>query len=128
LYSNENQDTKLIYPTYEESMKRFKKAHKALKQVLAKNPDIHENSPIEERVDYVGAFQELNNSFEALVTYDDFNDDMEKSKALQEQVQTIAETVGVYNTVKASLIAQGPEGGDGVEDEPDLSGIEFYAD
>ncbi|MCW1929505.1 type I restriction endonuclease subunit R [Bhargavaea beijingensis] len=126
LYSNENQDTNLIYPTYEESMKRFKKAHKTLKQVLAKNPDIHENSPLEDRVDFVGAFQELNNAFEALVTYDDFNDDMEKSKALQEQVQTIAETVGVYNTVKASLIIEVPPGGGG--GDPDFSGIEFYAD
>ena len=29
------------------------------------------------------------NAYEALVTYDDYNDDMEKSTALQEQVKTL---------------------------------------
>lgn len=52
------------------------------------------------------AFQELNNAYEALVTYDDFNDDMEKSTALQEQVNTLEEYIGVYSTVKGSLVGE----------------------
>ncbi|MDQ0859971.1 hypothetical protein QFZ72_003450 [Bacillus sp. V2I10] len=69
------------------------------------------------------AFQELNNAYEALVTYDDYNDEMEKSKVLQEQVKTLEEYIGVYNTVKGSLV---DEGGDGPG--PDFSGIEFYGE
>ncbi|MCW1928676.1 type I restriction endonuclease subunit R [Bhargavaea beijingensis] len=129
LYSNENYDTQLVYPTYEESMKRFKKAYKSLEKVAADPREINENAPLGKRVDFVVAFQELNNSFDALVTYDDFNDDMENSKTLQEQVQTIAETVGVYHTVKGSLIEEDPLGGkDDDEDKPDFSTIEFFGD
>lgn len=129
LYSNENRDEKLIYPTYKDSMKRFKKAHKDLVKVVAHPTEISESAPLEKRVEFVVAFQELNNSFEALVTYDDFNDDMQKSEALQNQVQTIAETVGVYNTVKGSLMEDDPiEGEDDGGDKPDFSEIEFYAD
>lgn len=123
LYSNENDESKLVYPTYEESKKRFKKAHKSL-QTLVPNPtDIDEHSSLEKRIEFVKAFQELNNAFEALVTYDDYNDEMEKSKALQEQVNTLEEYIGVYNTVKGSLVE---EGGDGAN--PDFSGIEFYGE
>lgn len=53
------------------------------------------------------AFQGLNNAYEALVTYDDYNDDMEKSTALQEQVNTLEEYIGVYNTIKGSLVDEG---------------------
>ncbi|TYS89960.1 type I restriction endonuclease subunit R [Rossellomorea aquimaris] len=123
LYSNENDESKLVYPTYDESKKRFKKAHKSL-QTLVPNPtDIDEHSSLEKRIEFVKAFQELNNGFEALVTYDDYNDEMEKSKALQEQVKTLEEYIGVYNTVKGSLVE---EGGDG--ENPDFSGIEFYGE
>ncbi|WP_061810467.1 type I restriction endonuclease subunit R [Rossellomorea vietnamensis] len=123
LYSNENDESKLVYPTYDESKKRFKKAHKSL-QTLVPNPtDIDEHSSLEKRIEFVTAFQELNNAFEALVTYDDYNDEMEKSKALQEQVKTLEEYIGVYNTVKGSLVE---EGGDGAN--PDFSGIEFYGE
>ncbi|OXS56431.1 type I restriction enzyme R subunit [Bacillus sp. V-88] len=123
LYSNENDESKLVYPTYDESKKRFKKAHKSL-QTLVPNPtDIDEHSSLEKRIEFVKAFQELNNAFEALVTYDDYNDEMEKSKALQEQVKTLEDYIGVYNTVKGSLVE---EGGDGAN--PDFSGIEFYGE
>jgi type I restriction enzyme, R subunit len=121
LYSNENDESKLVYPTYDESKKRFKKAHKSL-QTLVPNP-IDEHSSLEKRIEFVKAFQELNNAFEALVTYDDYNDEMEKSKALQEQVKTLEEYIGVYNTVKGSLVE---EGGDGAN--PDFSDIEFYGE
>lgn len=124
LYSNENDETKLVYPTYDESKKRFKKAHKSL-QTLVPNPtDINEHSSLETRIEFVKAFQELNNAFEALVTYDDYNDEMEKSKVLKEQVKTLEEYIGMYNTVKGSLVDEG--GGDGPN--PDFSAIEFYGE
>jgi type I restriction enzyme R subunit len=74
----------------------------------------------------VKAFQELNNSYEALVTYDDYNDEIEQSKVLQEQVKTLEEYIGVYNTVKGSLKV-GVEGEPEVLD-PDFSDIEFYGE
>lgn len=125
LYSLEQEETSLVYPTYDKSKKRFKKAHKTLKSIVATPNDINEHSPLETRIEFVKAFQELNNAFEALVTYDDYNDEMEKSKALQGQVKTLEEYIGVYNTVKGSLI---DEGGDDGGTEPDFSDIEFYGE
>ncbi|OMD35653.1 type I restriction endonuclease subunit R [Paenibacillus odorifer] len=126
LYSKEQEESNLVYPKYDETKIRFKKAHKKL-QALVPNPtDIDEHSPLEIRIDFVKAFQELNNVYESLITYDEYNDDMEKSKALQEQVKTLEEYVGVYNTVKGSLkieVEGDPEG-----PEPDFSGIEFYGE
>ena len=124
LYSQEQEETNLIYPTYDETKKRFKKAHKTLLTLVPNPTDINEHSSLEIRIDFVKAFQELNNAFEALLTYDDYNDEMEKSKALQEQVKTLEEYIGVYNTVKGSLVNEG--GSDGPV--PDLSEIEFYGE
>jgi type I restriction enzyme, R subunit len=72
----------------------------------------------------VKAFQDLNNAYEALVTYDDYNDDMEKSTALQEQVKTLEDYIGVYNTVKGSLVDEGRQDGP----SRDFSDIEFYGE
>ncbi len=128
LYSNENDDTSLVYPTYEESKKRFKKAHKALQELAVSPGEIDEHSSIEDRIEFVKAFQELSNAFEALVTYDDYNDDMEQSKVLREQVKTIEDFVGSYNTVKGSLQdGSGTDDGD-LDDVPDFSEIEFFGD
>lgn len=127
LYSEAQEENQLVYPTYDESKKRFKKAHKLL---IAKVPDpsrIDEHSPIEERIQFIGAFQELSNAYEALVTYDDYNDDMEKSAALREQVETLEAYVGTYNTVKGSLMKD-MEPGDDEEPDPDFSEIEFYGE
>ncbi|MED2974089.1 HsdR family type I site-specific deoxyribonuclease [Fictibacillus sp. B-59209] len=124
LYSNENDESKLVYPTYDESKKRFKAAHKSLQNLVPNPTDIDEHSSLETRIEFVKAFQELSNSFEALVTYDDYNDEVEKSKVLQEQVKTLEEYIGVYNTVKGSLVDEG--GSDGPL--PDFSGIEFYGE
>lgn len=126
LYSKEQEESNLVYPKYDETKIRFKKAHKKL-QTLVPNPTvIDEHSPLDIRIEFVKAFQELNNAYEALVTYDEYNDDMEKSNALQEQVKTLEEYIGVYNTVKGSLkveVEGGPEG-----PEPDFSDIEFYGE
>lgn len=125
LYSEEQEESKLVYPTYDESKKRFKKAHKTLEKLVPNPTDINEHSPLETRIQFVKAFQELNNAYESLVTYDDYNDEMEKSKVLQEQVKTLEEYIGIYNTVKGSLVSEGP--GDGGM-EPDFSDIEFYGE
>jgi len=85
--------------------------------------DISEHSPLETRIEFVKAFQELNNSFEALVTYDDYNNDMETSKLLHEQVKTLEDYLGIYSTIKGSLTVDG-----GGETGADFSGIEFFGD
>jgi type I restriction enzyme, R subunit len=45
-------------------------------------------------------------------------------KSLQEQVKTLEEYIGVYNTVKGSLVDEGGSDGPG----PDFSDIEFYGE
>ncbi|WP_430538142.1 type I restriction endonuclease subunit R, EcoR124 family, partial [Bacillus cereus] len=124
LYSEAQEESDLVYPTYDESKKRFKKAHKLLTTLVPNPTDINEHSPLEIRSEFVKADQELNNTYEALVTYDEYNDDMEKSKVLQEQINTLEEYIGVYNTVKGSLVDEGAQDGPG----PDFSGIEFYGE
>lgn len=124
LYSNEQEETNLVYPTYEESLKRFKKAHKTLKSLDINPSELDEHSPVETRVEFVKAFQELSNAYEALVTYDNYNDDMETSKVLQEQVMTIEGTIGIYNTIKGSLIEEGTK----EEETQNFSNIEFYGE
>ncbi|MGX8234011.1 type I restriction endonuclease subunit R [Bacillus subtilis] len=124
LYSQAQEESSLVYPTYDESKKRFKKAHKALTTLVPNPTDIDENTSLETRIEFVKAFQELNNSYEALVTYNDYNDDMNKSPALQEQVKTLEEYIGIYNTVKGSLEDEGNQDGPG----PDFSDIEFYGE
>ncbi|KIV62487.1 Type I restriction-modification system, restriction subunit R [Bacillus mycoides] len=124
VYAEAKEESNLVYPTYDESKKRFKKAHKSLTTLVPNPTDINEHSPFETRIEFVKAFQELNNAYEALVTYDDYNDDMEKSTALQERVNTLEEYIGVYNTVKGSLVDEGGQDGPG----PDFSEIEFYGE
>ena len=70
---------------------------------------IDEHTPLEIRIEYVKAFQELNRAYESLVTYDDYNDDMVKSPTLNNQIQLLEEQIGVYETVKGSLIEEEPE-------------------
>ena len=48
---------------------------------------------------------------------------METSNALQEQVKTLEEYIGVYNTIKGSINTNGGDGSGA-----DLSDIEFYGD
>ncbi|PIC67281.1 deoxyribonuclease [Sporosarcina sp. P21c] len=126
LYSRAQEETNLVYPSYKDSKKRFKKAHSSFTASVPNPESIDEHSPIAERIEFVKAFQELNNAYEALVTYDDYNDDMEKSQALQDQVKVLVEYVGIYNTVKGSLTDEREPGNP--DDNPDFSGIEFYGD
>src|SRR5690625_1164315 len=122
LYSDDRVESTLIYPTYDDSKKRFKKAHKELEAIAPQIENVDEQTPIETRVEFVKAFQELNNAYEALVTYNEYNDDMEYSSTLKDQVMTIEESVGVYNTVKGSLMDDEDSG----EPDVDFSDIEFY--
>ncbi|PGS67591.1 type I restriction endonuclease subunit R [Bacillus thuringiensis] len=124
LYSEAQEESNLVYPTYDESKKRFKKAHKALKELVPNPTDINEHSPLGIRIEFVKGFQEINNAYGALITYDEYNDDMEKSKVLQEQVNTLEEYIGVYNTVKGSLVDEEGQGGP----RSDFSSIEFYGE
>ena len=126
LYSQAQEETNLVYPSYKDSKKRFKKAHSSFTASVPNPESIDEHSPIAERIEFVKAFQELNNAYEALVTYDDYNDDMEKSQALQDQVKVLEDYVGIYNTVKGSLTDEREPGNP--DDDPDFSGIEFYGD
>lgn len=120
LYSEAKEESGLIYPTYKESKQRFKKAFRKMQEF---NPEeIDENQPIDVRIDYVQSFQALSNSYEALVTYDEYNDEMEKSPALAEQVHLIEEQIGTYETIKDSLVKVEPG------PDKDFSEIEFYSD
>lgn len=122
LYSEVKEETGLIYPTYEESRERFKKAYEGLKTFTIV-PDVSEHTPIETRVEYVKAFQELSNAYEALVTYDEYNDEMDESATLQEEVSIIEEQVGIYQTIKGSWLEE-----TSAIDSKDFSTIEFYND
>ena len=82
LYSEAKEESGLVYPTYEESKKRFEKASEKIKEFVIVPGDLDEHTPMETRIDYVKAFQELNNSYEALVTYDDYNDDIGKFEVI----------------------------------------------
>ncbi|WP_410470892.1 type I restriction endonuclease subunit R, EcoR124 family, partial [Enterococcus faecium] len=84
---------------------------------------IDEHTPLEIRIEYVKAFQELNRAYESLVTYDDYNDDMVQSSTLNNQIQLLEEQIGVYETVKGSLIEEEPE-----KEGEDFSTIEFYSE
>src|SRR5699024_10435984 len=94
-----------------------------LEEIAPNIENIDEHTPIDTRVEFVKAFQELNNAYEALVTYNEYNDDMETSNTLRNQVMTIEESVSVYNTVKGSLMY---DEGSGDEPDVDFSYIEFY--
>lgn len=125
LYSEAKEESGLIYPTYEESKKRFKKAHSNIKKFVITPGGVDEHSSIETRIDYVKAYQELTNAYKSLITYDNYNDDMEKSNVLKKQVDVVEEQLPIYNTVKGSLVDQHTEPG---PDPIDFSEIEFYSD
>jgi len=123
LYSDDIQETNLIYPTYEESKEMFDEAIEELVSLLDQHGEVLEYADLEVQVDYVKAFQKLNNSYDALVTYDDYNNEYEISSTLQDDVLLLQENIGVYNTIKGSLALE-TDDDDG--DVPDISEIEFF--
>lgn len=125
LYSEAKEESGLVYATYDESKKRFKQAYRKIKEFVIVPGEVDEHSSLTTRVDYVKAFQELNNAYGALVTYDEYNNDMEKSPALNEQVSILEEQVGIYETVKGSLVEADDRDPD---NRADFSSIEFYGE
>ncbi len=123
LYSKEQEKTALIYPNHHESKERFVQAYEKFSpfEEVENAPD--ENSLLESRVDYVKAYQELNNAYQALVTYNEYNEEYAKNlDDLQNKVSIIENHQGIYNTVKASIQREEPDVSE------DLSDITFYAD
>lgn len=123
LYSREQEKSALIYPNYKKSKDRFLKAYQNFSrfEVVESAPDEH--SPMETRVDYVKAYQELNNAYEALATYNEYSEEFTEGKNdLQKKVSALQENEGVYQTVKGSIQKE--------ESNPeiDLTGIKFYGD
>src|SRR5699024_718306 len=92
LYSKEREKHTLIYPDYKTSKKRFTKAYGEFKQfeVVESQPDEH--SPLDVRVDYIKAYQELSNAYEALVTYNEYNDEYSANHNMQSKVSIIEES------------------------------------
>ncbi|MDE8038590.1 type I restriction endonuclease subunit R, partial [Erysipelothrix rhusiopathiae] len=70
------------------------------------------------------AYQELTRSYDALVTYDDFNEVIATSKTLQEKIALLHDNEGLYQTIKAALMLEETK-----KKEPmDLGDVEFYSD
>ena len=119
LYSEAKEEAGLIYPTYKESKEKFEAAYKKIREFVLTSDAVDEHTNLEARIEYVKAYQALSNAYEALVTYDDYNDE---STELKDKVFVLEEQMGVYQTVKGSILVEEPDG-----PETDLSEIEFFS-
>lgn len=125
LYSNEDNATNLIYPTYKESKKKFENNFKEFSHIINNNGVINEYTDKDIQIEYVKAYQKTLKAFEALITYDEFNDDIETKKALKEKMDVIENNRGNYENIKAIIKATV---GTGPGPELDISDIEFFSD
>lgn len=123
LYSHPGDEHALIYPPYSTAKSQFKKAHKVFKEIITNHPEMDEKSLLTDKVEFVKAFQALSNAHEAIITYDEYNGELEKSTALREQAQTPEEYIGLYNTIKGSLVDTEAE-----SEVPEFQDINFYSD
>ena len=119
LYSEAKEEAGLIYPTYKESKEKFEAAYRKIREFVITSDAVDEHTNLEARIEYVKAYQALSNAYEALVTYDDYNDE---STELKDKVFVLEEQMGVYQTVKGSILVEEPDG-----PETDLSEIEFFS-
>uniref|UniRef100_UPI00359FB262 type I restriction endonuclease subunit R, EcoR124 family n=1 Tax=Jeotgalibaca porci TaxID=1868793 RepID=UPI00359FB262 len=119
LYSEAKEEAGLIYPTYKESKEKFETAYRKIREFVITSDAVDEHTNLEARIEYVKAYQALSNAYEALVTYDDYNDE---SAELKDKVFVLEEQMGVYQTVKGSILVEEPDG-----PETDLSEIEFFS-
>ncbi|WP_373781103.1 type I restriction endonuclease subunit R [Jeotgalibaca porci] len=119
LYSEAKEEAGLIYPTYKESKEKFEAAYRKIREFVITSDAVDEHTNLEARIEYVKAYQALSNAYEALVTYDDYNDE---SAELKDKVFVLEEQMGVYQTVKGSILKEEPDG-----PETDLSEIEFFS-
>ncbi len=113
LYSHQQEKAGLIYPTYEESKQRFMESYQELSAVLENHPEgVDEHDSMAVKIDYIKSFQALNNAFEALVTYNEYNEEVIsysdegeiQTTELGNQVNLIEEQYPHYETVKGSII------------------------
>ncbi|TDM05174.1 type I restriction endonuclease subunit R [Macrococcus lamae] len=125
LYSNANEETGLVYPTYKEAKKKFEKSNRELQSLLKSHPDIDEHSDESIQIEYVKTYQKSMKAFEELITYDEFNDDIQHEKALKDKMAVLENHRGKYENVKANLkeLLVGPE-----DEQTSLSEIEFFSD
>lgn len=123
LYSQANNNDSLIYPTYEESKKKFNSAYNALIKLDAINVNnpITEYAPKSDRINFVKCFQDLNKAYRAIASYDEFNIefDSDKSGRFAKKIAIIEDNIGLYNTIKASL---NPDD----KNEPGIELIDFF--
>ena len=119
LYSEAKEEAGLIYPTYKESKEKFEAAYRKIREFVITSDAVDEHTNLEARIEYVKAYQALSNAYEALVTYDDYNDE---SAELKDKVFVLEEQMGVYQTVKGSILKEEADG-----PETDLSEIEFFS-
>lgn len=123
LYSQANNNDSLIYPTYEESKKKFNAAYNALIKLDAINVNnpITEHAPKSDRINFVRCFQDLNKAYRAIASYDEFNIefDSDKSGKFAKKIAIIEDNIGLYNTIKASL---SPDD----KNEPGIELIDFF--
>ena len=123
LYSQANNNDSLIYPTYEESKKKFNAAYNALIKLDAINVNnpITEHAPKSDRINFVKCFQDLNKAYRAIASYDEFNIefDSDKSGRFAKKIAIIEDNIGLYNTIKASL---SPDD----KNEPGIELIDFF--
>lgn len=123
LYSQANNNDSLIYPTYEESKKKFNAAYNALIKLDAINVNnpITEHAPKSDRINFVKCFQDLNKAYRAIASYDEFNIefDSDKSGKFAKKIAIIEDNIGLYNTIKASL---SPDD----KNEPGIELIDFF--
>jgi type I site-specific deoxyribonuclease, hsdR family len=123
LYSQTNNNSSLIYPTYEESKKKFNAAYTVLVSLDAVNPNnpITEYAPVSERINFVKCFQDLNKAYRAIASYDDFNIELDNDKhgTFSKKIAIIEDNIGLYNTIKASLKPDD-------KNEPGIELIDFF--
>ncbi|MBO0477127.1 type I restriction endonuclease subunit R [Vagococcus sp. DIV0080] len=123
LYSHKKESNNLIYPSYEESRQKFFDTYDTFQELLVQYPEgVDEHDKVEERVEYVKSYQALSNAFGALVTYDEYNDELEQATpGGYYDVNLVKEEQARYETVKGSL--------KGLEPGPDFdfSDLEFFS-
>lgn len=76
---------------------RFTKAHKLFK---SSSISLVNYSSKEKYTELSDIFKELNNSFDALINYNNDNYDEEKLKPLNERMKTIEEYINIYRTIE----------------------------
>lgn len=123
LYSNNDDETNLIYPKYPETKHKYMQAGKVFEELMSQElyANINEHSKDEEKLLYVKSYQQLQNAYEAVVTYEEYNVDLPKSKKMQAYIQLLTDQQGHYENIKEGLIV------DPVSNV-DTSEIKFFSD